>query len=158
MKTVLTAAIAAVVVTLGTLYLWPQPAPPDSTVMMKSFQDAVNDLKSKIKQRPVDLIVVLLQAGPQCKSITSPHGLAYRDQTVRWMVFNINCNLNGNEIEIRFAKGYTPLEAKLPKHLSFIQAKVRSDAAFDTYKYGIWSVGKAGEFQLEDPELAIGDF
>ncbi len=159
MKTVLIAALTAALVAVGIFYLWPTPpAPPDPTAQLNGFQQQLADLKDKIVQRPVDLVVVLTQTGAQCKSQTLPHGYAYREQAVRWWIINANCNLNGREVEIRFADGNTPLDIKLPKHLTFIKAKVRNNAEIALYKYALWAVGKAGDYQLEDPELEIGDF
>lgn len=159
MRTALIAAITAALVALGALYFQPKPpVPPDPTVAMATFDRQFADLKTKITQRPVDLVVVLTQRAGQCRSQTLPHGYAYRDQKVRWWIINAGCNLNGREIEIRFASGNTPLDVKLPKHVTFIQTTVRTDAELGSYKYALWAVGKAGDFLLEDPELQISEF
>jgi hypothetical protein len=159
MKTVLIAAITAALVALGIFYFWPKPPmPPDQTLAVTTLQQQLADLKAKIVLRPVDVVVVLTQTGAQCRSQSLPRAYAYRQQAVRWFILNVNCNLNGREVELRFADGNTPLDTKLPKHPVFIQTKVRNDAAPGSYKYALWAVGKAEDYQLEDPELEIGDF
>lgn len=43
------------------------------------------------------------------------------------------------------------------RHGRFIQTRVRGDAAAGQYKYSLWAVGAAGDFELEDPErLTLG--
>ncbi len=159
MKTVLIAALTAALVAIAILSFWPTPiAPPDPTPTLKALQEQITALAAKVRARPVNVVVVLTQAGPQCRTQTLPRALAYREQTVRWFIVNVNCNLNGREIQLRFASENTPLDAKLPTHLTFIQTKVRSDAPLGSYKYALWAIGKAGDYQLEDPELDIAEF
>lgn len=159
MKTVVIAAVTAAVVALGFMYFWPKPpAPPDPAARLDSLQQQLGDLEMEMVRRPVDLQVVLRQSGSRCRSQTQPHGYAYRQQAVRWWIVNENCNLNGREVEIRFAGDDTPLDVKRPKHQSFIRTKVRNNARVGTFKYALWAVGAAGDYLLEDPELEIAEF
>jgi hypothetical protein len=156
MKTVLIAALTAVVVTIAALMLWPKPpAPPDPRAELMTLQKQLTDLEERIAQGPVDLTVTLTRAGARCRSQTQVSARAIRRQPVRWTINNIDCDLGGREIELRFANDDTPLDVRRPKHLRFIQAKVRGDAALRRFKYALWAVGPGGDYMLEDPELEI---
>lgn len=156
MKTVLIAALAAAIVTSAVLMLWPKPpAPPDVRAELTTLQKQLTDLEERIAQGPVDLTVTLTRSGARCRSQTQVSARAIRRQPVRWTINNIDCNLGGREVEIRFANDDTPLEVRRPKHQRFIQAKVRGDASLGRFKYALWAVGPGGEYMLEDPELEI---
>jgi hypothetical protein len=158
MRTVLVAALVAALVCLGILSFWPRPSPPVEGPTIAALQQQLADVRQKIRQRPADVAVILLQVGAECRSQTLPRGYAYREQTVRWFVFNINCNLGDREVELRFTDDDTPLDVRRPRHRRFIVTRVRPDARVGAYKYALWAVGAGGDYQLEDPELEIAEF
>lgn len=159
MRTIVTAAISAALVALAFLFFWPKPpAPPDPGARLATLEKQVSDLGARILAGPIDVTVNLTRVGTSCQSQTLPQATASRTQRVRWHIVNNGCTLAGREIEIRFAQDNSPLDVRRPRHGRFIQTRVRGDAAAGQYKYSLWAVGAAGDFQLEDPELQISEF
>ena len=159
MRTIVTAAISAALVALAVLLLWPKPpSPPDPAARLAAVEQQLANLEARIAAGPLDITVTLTRAGAQCRSQTLPEASASRGKRVRWHIVNVDCNLNGREVEIRFVNDNTPLDVRRPRHGRFIQAKVRDNAVVARYKYALWAVGAAGDFLLEDPELQISEF
>jgi hypothetical protein len=159
MRTIVTAAISAALIALAFLFFWPKPpVPPDPGARLGALEKEVADLRAQMRAGPIDISVTLTRSGTSCRSQTLPQATATRTQRVRWHIVNVDCNLAGREIEIRFVGDNTPLDVRRPRHGRFIQARVRGDAGIAQYKYALWAVGAAGDFLLEDPELWIAEF